>query len=210
MTATNGPVPARALPVDGAGDELLAGARLAGDQDRGRGVGDLADELVHPPHGGRPPDELVEALVPRQLVPEVAHLALERPPLERPGDHAPEVVRGERLGEVVVGAELHRLHRRADGADGGDQHHLQARVEPLQPLQHLDSFHPGQPHVEEAHVHVAVADGLDRGRPVRRLEHLAAVEHHLDGRAHPGLVVDHQDHGAGVGTRGHGLGPLAR
>src|SRR5262249_57253044 len=41
-----GTVPADPLPVDRASDQLLAGAGFTGDQDRRRGVGDLAHEVV--------------------------------------------------------------------------------------------------------------------------------------------------------------------
>ena len=56
-----GPVAAAALPVDGARDQLLAGARLPRDEHGGRGVGDLADKLVDAAHRRRPADQLIEA-----------------------------------------------------------------------------------------------------------------------------------------------------
>src|SRR5256885_16858788 len=52
------PVPAGALRVDGAGDELLAGAALARDEHGGQAVGGLPDglgdlwPLAAPAHGG--------------------------------------------------------------------------------------------------------------------------------------------------------------
>ena len=190
------------------GDQLLASAGLSGDEDGGRGVSDLTDELVHAAHRGRSADQLVEALVPRELVPEVPDLPLERPALQGAIDHAPQVVRGERLGQVVVGAELHRLHRRPDGADRRDEHHLQAGVEALDPLEHLDPFHAGEPHVEKADVHVAAPDALDRGGPVRGLHHVTdAVEHHLHGHADSGLVVDDEHDGARLGAGGQRTRP---
>ena len=45
------------LLVDVAGQHLLAGAALAGDQHRGLGAGDLFGELDHPLHGRIAPDE---------------------------------------------------------------------------------------------------------------------------------------------------------
>ena len=45
LTFTNGLRGAAAVAVDGLGDELLAGAALAGDQDRGVGRRDAADQL---------------------------------------------------------------------------------------------------------------------------------------------------------------------
>ena len=51
-------VGARALRVDGAGDELLARAALADDEDRGRRRRDVRDRLVDREHRRRRPDDL--------------------------------------------------------------------------------------------------------------------------------------------------------
>ena len=51
LRARNGCLGPRAVLVDGAGDEFLAGAALAGDQDRHVLGGDAADRLVHLAHG---------------------------------------------------------------------------------------------------------------------------------------------------------------
>ena len=202
-----GAVAARALAVDRARDQLLAGARFPRDEHGRRGVGDLTDDLVHAPHRRGSADQLVEPLAARELVAEVPHLPLEGASLERPIDHAPQILDRERLRQVIVGAELHRLHCGPQGPDGGNEDHLQAGIETLEPLQHLDPFHAREPHVEEAHVDVTAPDGLERGRPVGGLEHDAdPIEHHLHGRAHPGLVVDDEYDGARVGPTGHGRG----
>ena len=55
--------PGRATIVEGSGDELLAGPRLAGDQHRRVRIRDAVEELVHPPHGRtRPPARPAEAV----------------------------------------------------------------------------------------------------------------------------------------------------
>ena len=193
--------------MDRARDQLLAGARFPRDEHGRRGVGDLTDDIVHAPHRRGSAHQLVEPLVARELVPEVPHLPVEGASLERAIDHAPQILDRERLRQVVVGAELHRLHRGPHGPDGGDEYHLQAGIETLEPLQHLDPFHAWEPHVEEAHIDVAAPDGLQRGRPVGGFEHDAdSIEHHLHGGAHPGLVVDDEYDGARVGSSGHERG----
>ncbi len=53
LTARNGLAAAPAQVVHGAGDELLAGAALAGDEDRHGGAGDARDLLVDAPHRRR-------------------------------------------------------------------------------------------------------------------------------------------------------------
>jgi hypothetical protein len=57
-----GPVAAGAQLVEGAGDELLAGAGLAADEHGGVGGGDGFDLLQHPAQGGAPADDLVEVV----------------------------------------------------------------------------------------------------------------------------------------------------
>ena len=55
FTGTNGLVAAAAGGVEGAGDELLAGARLAGDEDGrvgGRDPQDAVEHLAHAPASG--------------------------------------------------------------------------------------------------------------------------------------------------------------
>ena len=61
LTATNGLPAAAAVPVDGARDDLLAGAGLAGDQHGGVAVGEHADGLLHLAHRRRAADQLVLA-----------------------------------------------------------------------------------------------------------------------------------------------------
>ena len=68
LTATNGSAAARSVVVDGAGDELLAGAGLAGDEHgdrRGGGAGQEAEDALH---RGAVADDAVEAAVARHLL----------------------------------------------------------------------------------------------------------------------------------------------
>ena len=53
---------ARAERVDGAGEQLLAGAGLAEEQDGRVRVGDLPDLLQNRPEGRAPPDHLAEVV----------------------------------------------------------------------------------------------------------------------------------------------------
>jgi hypothetical protein len=135
--------------------------------------------------------------VARELVAEVPHLSLERPPLEGAVDDPPQVVDREGLRQVVAGAELHRLHRGPHRPDGGDEDDFEAAIEALESLQHLDPLHAREADVEEAHVDVAAPDGLESGRSVGSLDHVAhPIEHHLHGGTHPRLVVDDEYDGA--------------
>ena len=64
-----GPVAPRAVRVKAAGEQLLAGAGLAEEEDRRVGVGHLTDSLQRLAEGGAPPDDLAE-------VPSLAELGL--------------------------------------------------------------------------------------------------------------------------------------
>ena len=106
----------RAVRVDGAGDQLLAGARLALDEDvrlRARG---LADQLEDRLDRRALADDLVEAHLRRQPLAQAPVLVAQPALRESPLHGQPEdVVRRQRLQEVVEGPQPHgldgRLHR---------------------------------------------------------------------------------------------------
>ena len=152
----------RPVPVDRPRDELLPRPALPRDQHGERVPRDRADQLVELLHQRVLADQLVEVALPRQLRPEVDHLAVEGAPLERAADQGQDLVLVERLGHVVERAELHGGHRGADGLDGGHQDHLDVLVDRLDPLQDLDAVHARQPHVQEDEVHRA-SPGRARG-----------------------------------------------
>ncbi len=60
LTGTNGPVGAPAVGVDGLGDELLAGAALAGDEHRRVRRRDLDDAAEHLADRLRAADDVLE------------------------------------------------------------------------------------------------------------------------------------------------------
>jgi hypothetical protein len=108
---------ARAVLVERARDELLAGAALARDEHRARRVRDLLDDLIDLRHRRGLPDEPVAARLAR-LGADVALAQLAR--ARGLSDHVLELALLERL-LMVERAELQRLDRRADGAVRGDQ-----------------------------------------------------------------------------------------
>ena len=208
-----------ALLVDGARDELLAGAALARHQDGGRRRRDLRDELVDPRHLHVAADHRVDA--PRQRRPEVEHLALEGALVEGPANQQLDVLDVEGLGDVVVGAALDGLDGGADLVDGGGEHDHDRRVERLDAAQHVDAGLARHPLVEHHHVDLVPAQDLERLLAVLRLEHGALIlEKDAEGRAHALLVVDDQhrpaprrrleeatDHGAGFSSTRYSLTP---
>ena len=104
----------RAAIVNRAGDQLLAGAGLAGDEHRALRLRDELggpDDILHP---AAAPDDavVVELLV--ALVEEVPVMGAQALVLQRAPDEHEELVDLERLLKVVERAELHRLDRALD------------------------------------------------------------------------------------------------
>ena len=116
VDANEGLVPAVAGGVDGPGDEFLAGAGFAGDEDRGRGARDLADLIFQLEHGGRAPDEVFDA---GKGVPEGRDAIR----------HARQGLEGEDRGKMVVRRRErgHLAHERVLAAPGGDHEFLKIR-----------------------------------------------------------------------------------
>ena len=101
---------ARAERVDRAGELPLAGAALAGDEDRRPRARDLARDAIDLLHRGARADEPLEPLaVPLADLPaQVLRLDADLPPLERALDDDRERVEVDRLREVVLGPLAHR------------------------------------------------------------------------------------------------------
>jgi hypothetical protein len=96
--------------VDGSRHELLAGAALAEDQDRGGAGGGQLDPPVDLVHALGLAHQLTEAALLAQLVPEEVDLAGERFLLDRLLQQHLKPGGVHRLGEVVEGAVSHGLH----------------------------------------------------------------------------------------------------
>ena len=142
-------------------------------------------------------DDLVEIVRARQLGAEERDLALERPTLEGASGQRQELVILERFGQIVEGAELHGGDRGAHGLHGCDENHLDALVEGLDALEHLDAVHPGQSDVEEHEVDRGGAHDLERARAIGRVDEVVVVlEDQPERLADTEIVIDDQDDGA--------------
>src|SRR5262249_47724127 len=187
--------------MDGARDELLAGAALAGDEHGGRRRRDLRDQLIEARHLGMAPDQSLEAdrvhAATRERRAQRHHLALEVAPFEHAIGRADAVVDLEGLDEVVVGATLERFDRRAYVPNGGGDHHHDLRIQRLDPRQNIDAGLARHALVEHHEVDLALREDLERGRAGLGPEHLARLfENGADGGAHAFLVVDDEHRAA--------------
>ena len=97
-----GPPGAPAVAMDGARHHLLAGAGLAGDQHGGLAVGEPADGFLHLAHRRRRADQLVLAGLDGRCGGRCRGGQHAR-------DQASQVVAPDRLGQVIDGAQAHRL-----------------------------------------------------------------------------------------------------
>ena len=144
---------ARAVLVDRARHQLLAGAALAGDEDGHVLVGDPTDLLVDLEHR-RAAAEHRAALDGDVRVGGSQHdrRAHAPPDLDRVQHRLLELVQVDRLVEVVEGAALHRLDRRAGVLGHGDEHHRDARVDGPDLLVDLQPGLVGQTEIQEDHL----------------------------------------------------------
>ncbi len=128
-----------------AGDDFLAGAVLAGDQDRRIRRRDAFDRLAHRFHRRRFGDER------RQVAPLQARVFFLQAPaapqraaqLELRLHRRDQLVVVPRLLDVVARAAPHRLHGARDAAPAGHHQHRQRRIDRLHPVEQLEPFLPG-------------------------------------------------------------------
>ncbi len=182
--------------MDGAGDELFAGAALAEDEHGRRGRGDAAGEAIDLLHALRGADELAEALVALDAALEGADAAEESAALGGSLDHPGERVGIEEgLGDDVVGAGL-RDEERALGVLGVDHHHdLDLGVALPHAGEDVGAAHRGHAQIEQEHVDAAGLEQGEGGLAVLRGVDGEALGHEEARGAPPrrGFVVDEED-----------------
>ena len=193
------------------GDQLLAGAALAGDQHRRRRVGDPLDHREHAVHLGRVADQPEPAadVVGGRVQPGLGRGAVGRGLAHRLVDDRADLLLLERLLDVVEGAGLDRLDGVADRAVGGHHDDRHVRVGPHRGAQHLHAVEPRHPQVGDHDV-----DAVERGHRLGAVggqHHVVAVALEDGGEDAPQVrfVVGHQDaDGLGHvgGTVSHGGG----
>src|ERR1700730_10018268 len=101
--------------MNGAGDELLAGAAPSLDEDRRMALRRLDDEIEPLPHARTLADDVRELVVSLlNVLPERPVLVDQPPPLHRVADDHEHFLVLERLRNVVEGPALHRRNRALD------------------------------------------------------------------------------------------------
>ena len=208
LTLTNGPGRERALAMHVRRQQLLAGARLAGEQHADVRPRDLRRLLDRLPERGAPADHL------RRLADQLAEplvLALQVRSLERVlGDEQHAIAR-ERLLEEIERAAARRVHRVANRAVAGNHHHRRRFVALPQRAQQLDAVAVGQTQIEQIEIGARRAALGVKLR--RRLAHGDAVAFALQNQAQRladvRLVVDDDDVARAASRGGSWRGPSA-
>ena len=168
------------------------------DQQRRRPAdADLAGQRHHLLDRPARAHEAAEVIGVQVLLPEELHLLPELPRLEGVAQGHAEVLEVDGLGDVVVGAEPHRLHRRADIGVGGHDDHLDVGMALLDLAEHLDPVRVGQLEIQQEEVGALLPDGRHGSRAVLRGLDVVAelLERLLEGPANQALVVNDQHSG---------------
>ena len=186
---------ARAQLVNVFCDDLLAGPALAVQKNRAVGRGRLLDQPERPLHGLAPRDDLDVLLFPAQAPAHRLGLGVFRTFFRRPLDVEEELVRRERLGDVVEGSLLHRLDRRGDRWKSRDDGDDGVRLFLADGGDGLDPPDPGKPQIEQDDVEGAAGIVLEhRGDALHRPHEVPLGREDAAAPFPHGLIIVHDEH----------------
>ena len=157
-------------------DQLLAGAALAAEQNGGVVGDDASDQFVNFLHRGAAADYLAADELAIHFVLEAVEIGGLRADFDRALDcRGDQIEIGERLGQVVVRAALHRLDRVVHRAGRGDHNDERADAFAVRGGQHVESAVAGHDDIEQRDVELVAAQGGQRGGAVDGLFDAMAV-----------------------------------
>ncbi len=187
-----------AAALDGAGDELLADARFAFDQDRDLRLGGPLAEPDHPLHRRAAGDDVAEGEGAGGGALDAGDLAFERAELEGVFDRYLQALGGGRLDHEVDRAGAHGADHGVDAAAGGLDDHRDAAFALAQLAEHRHAVEVGHDEVEDHQgdgIAIGAAQVVESGLTAFDGERFVAET--LDcGRqeaALDGVVVDNED-----------------
>ena len=157
-----------------------------GDQHDDVLAGHAADGLVDLAHGRAAADDGVAVVIPGQRLGDDGRLAHQPGQLQGLADHAAELLRIERLEQVVVGPLLHRLDGRVGRGRGGDEDDGDAGIDLADALVDLQPRQIGQAHVEQDHVRRFGVQSLQPVAPLRATSDLDPERAEAHGSPGPG------------------------
>ena len=189
-------------------DNVLAGAALAGEQNSRVAGGGLAGSFEQVLHRGAARVEQ------RLLVDRAAQRAIFRlkdPDVQRAIDGVLNLFERERLGDIVVGAGLHRLHGIFNGRISGHQNYQALGRAPLDLAQQFQPGHLGHPVVGQHQVELRLGEDCHGLRAVLGLANLVAkrLEKRHETSPDIALVIDDKQLGHQV-SRAAGISTMNR
>ena len=156
------PIAPQRVEMDGPRHPFLACARLAGDEHGAVGPRDLLDQLEDREHLLAAPDDIGELMAGPERALQQHVLLPELPLLERVADFDLQLVDVERLAEVVVGAQPHRLDGGVGRRERGNHDAEHVLIDALGGAQHVDAAHVGHLDVGDQQVEAAALELVDR------------------------------------------------
>ncbi|MCY1350908.1 hypothetical protein D9M69_371540 [compost metagenome] len=182
---------ARAVAVQGVGDQFLAGAGFAVDQHGDVGMAEASDGAEHLLHGRRLADDLRGARQCGRRFQGLLFLGVLVGALDQ-GDRLVDV---ERLGQVFEGAALVGRHRAVQVGMRGHDDHRQARVHLADLRQQVEAAGAGHADVGDDHVRLLAAEAAEHAVGVVEAErgHAFLLQRFLQYPADGAVVVDDPD-----------------
>ena len=160
---------ARRGKMDGARDQLLAGAGFAGDEHGGAARPGAVHKGQHVADGPAAPDDLVLAVAFLKAFAQKLVLPVRPGQLGGVLDGQQQLVVGKRLGDVVEGPVAHGFDGAFDGPEGRHDQHRDVGPVLLDPLQHLAPGDAGHLHVGDDDIDLGFLKEGERGfRVVQR------------------------------------------
>ena len=182
------------MVVNRAGDQFLAGAALAQNQDvhvlRGQPADLLADRL----HRGAAPDQPVGLVLRAVAVFEDHRHVHQAADAERLAHDLLELTGVQRLEQIVVGPELHGLNGRVGRAVSGDKDDQGPGIELVQFTEDVQSGSVAETNVKQDHIRYLVGGQVQSLARGFRAENVDALfgEYLLNAEANARLIVDYQ------------------
>ncbi len=174
LTGTNGLVAARRVGVNRLGDQLLAGAALALDQDGGAAGRDLGDEVEEPEHRLALADDVFEVVALLQGALELDDLFFGAMPRNGGANVGEQLLVVPGLLDEVLGAGADGVDDVAHGAVGGDHDDGKVGLHLDDARQQIDAALAGKSEIEQQQIVLVARQQLHAG---------GTVDGHADGEA---------------------------
>ena len=167
--------PPRAVVMNRAGDDFLAGPGLAGDQDRAVRAGHRLEHVKERLHRPALSEDAAESIALLELRAQVRVLRLQPPLLERLVKHVHQLVELKWLRNEVRRAPLDRIHGVFHGAIAGDDDADDAGIAFDRGLDHVRAVDAGHPEVGDDDVEGELFEELEGALAAFGLRHLEAA-----------------------------------